>query len=237
MENGTYDIPGLLSKLLSGEIPSKLEFINTVANMDPLQAVLILAAGLFYLLQGWKVFKILVVANAAALGATLGWFIGSALDGQNISLFGGIAGAMLFAVISWPLMKYAVSLMGLLVGGLLGYSVWGYVAKAAGQSGLAEYSWAGAIIGLIALGMLAFVVFQLTIMIFTSFQGALMCTSAVLALLMQYGPAGMDLQQSLNNELHLLPLVIGVPTVIGFACQYSAVAKKAKKKRRAEGGD
>ncbi len=237
MENGTYDIPGLLSKLLSGEIPSKLEFVNTLANMDPLQAVLILAAGLFYLLHGWKVFKILVVANAAAFGAVLGWFAGRAMDGQNIALFGGIGGALLFAVIAGPLMKYAVSVMGLLVGGFLGYNLWGYVAKVAGQSGLAEYSWAGAIIGLIALGMLAFVVFQLTIMIFTSFQGALMCTSAILALLMQYGPAGMDLQQSLSDELHLLPLVVGVPTVIGFAFQYSAVAKKAKKRKRAEGAD
>jgi len=54
---------------------------------------------------------------------------------------------------------------------------------------------------------------------------------------MQYGPIRVDLQQSLTNEVHLLPLVIGVPTVIGFAFQYSAVVKKAKKKKRAEGGD
>jgi len=165
MDNGTYDIPGLLGKLFSGEMPSRIEFVNTLANLDPLQAVLILAAGLFYLLQGWKVFKILVVANAAVLGGAAGWFLGKALDGQNMSLFGGIAGALLLAVVAWPLMKYAVSLMGMLVGGLLGYSLWGYVAQAAGQTTLAEYAWAGAIIGLIGLGMLAFVVFQLTVMI------------------------------------------------------------------------
>ena len=46
-----------------------------------------------------------------------------------------------------------------------------------------------------------------------------------------------DISAWLTDNSHLLPLAILVPAVIGFAFQRVAVAKKAKKRRKASEGD
>ena len=59
----------------------------------------------------------------------------------------GIAGALLLGVLSWPLMKVTVSLMGALVGGMAGMLLWGYLFTVAGQPQLAPYAWTGGLLG------------------------------------------------------------------------------------------
>jgi hypothetical protein len=196
-------------------------------------AILLFGCGLVYLVHGWKVFKVLVVVNAAMFGGLLGNRFGQVLSGPNMPLFGTLAGGLLCAVLAWPLMKTAVSVMGAMVGGFLGFSMWTYAASAANRPALCEYAWAGGLIGLITLGLLAFVVFQLVVMTFTSIQGSLMTVSGLIAILMCLGPLRTKLHSSLVANRHLLLLLIGVPAVIGFAFQYSGMAKKAKKKHKA----
>jgi hypothetical protein len=215
-----------------GKIPSQQEFVQYLSDLDPLKAVLLLAVGLVYLLYGWKVFKMLVILNAAMIGIALGAMIGrGSPTTPNLPTFTGIAGGLLLGVAAWPLMKYAVSLMGALVGSLVGYGLWRYIADAAGQVTLSQYAWAGALLGLVTLGMLAFVIFQITVMIFTSIQGTAMAVSGVLALLLHYPSIRLDLQNSLTTEMHLLPLLIAVPSAIGFIFQDAAFTKKTKKKK------
>jgi len=225
-----------LDDLASLDIPSQEQFVRTLTQLNVLQSILLLAVGLLCLLQGWKVFKIIVIVNAAVLGTILGSHLGGLLRGENMPIFGGIGGALLFGVLAWPLMKYAVSIMGGLAGSLLGYGVWHYVANALGKPGLVQYSWAGALIGLITLGLLAFIVFRLVVTVFTAFQGSVLTVSGLLALLLMYQPITEKLERALIDNTHLVPLLIAVPAVIGFAFQETSSRKKRKKKSGGGGG-
>ncbi len=240
-QNIPSDVSGsgadLLQKIASFEIPTQAEYVDSLATMNVAIAVALCACGLIYLLHGWKAFKMLVIVNAALLGAFIGSQLGQALHGRNTEIFGAAAGAMLLAALAWPLMKVAVSLMGGLAGAMMGYGVWNYAAQAAGKVALAEHAWAGALIGLIGLGLLAFVIFRLVIMVFTSVQGAIMTVSGFVAILMRMETLRSDLYTNLRSNQHLLALAIAVPALIGFAFQYTALAKKAGKKKKAQEGD
>ncbi len=235
---------GIVEKLRELDVPTKEQYVDELVKMSqpPLDMgtilvfIIMFGCGLVYLLQGWKIFKILVVVNAAILGSLAGSRLGAEMAGPNAPLFCGIAGGLLLAVLALPAMKYAISIMGALVGSFLGYALWGYVAGAAGRPQLQEYAWAGALIGLIALGLLAFVVFRLVVMVFTSVQGSLMVVTGMLGLLMMAESLRKNLADSLKTKIHLLPLLIGVPAIIGFAFQISGVSAKARKKKKAAGG-
>jgi len=219
----------ITSRINDLQMPSQTAYVDSLADVNLFVAMFIFACGLVYLLQGWKVFKILVIVNAAVLGGFLGVKVGSFLEGSNMPIFVGIAGGALLAVLSWPLMKFAVSLMGGLAGSFLGYGLWNYVAEVAGKQQLADYGWVGALLGLITLGLLALVIFKAVIIIFTSLQGSLMTVSGIVAILMKFDPLKVQLETGLKN-IHVLPLLIGLPAIIGVAFQHSAFYKKSAKK-------
>jgi len=206
------------------------EMVNYLMDQGPIVMVLVMAVGVVALLLGWKLFKVVVVANATCIGGLVGMRLGSMVQGPNMPLIGMIAGGLLLAVLAMPLMKYAVSLMGALAGAFAGYGLWDYVASAIGTPEVAQYAWAGALIGLVTLGLLAFVIFRMVIMIFTSFQGAVMVVAASLSLLVKYVPASQGFHDAVLNNIHLPPLLITVPAVIGFALQHNAANKKGPKK-------
>jgi MFS family permease len=226
----------LLDKLAGFEMPSQTEYVRALETMDVVLAVALFIFGLVYLLQGWKVFKMLVIVNAALLGGVFGVRFGQMLQGGNTPLFVGIAGLLLCATLAWPLMKFAVSLMGGLAGCFLGYGMWVYVTETTNRTNLVEHAWAGALLGLVALGLLTFVMFQIVIMVFTSMQGSLMVMTGLMAMLMHVPSVHHELADPLSSSRHLLVLVIGVPAIIGFCFQYVAMDKK-KKKKGGGGGD
>ena len=234
-EHLTTDL-GFMEQLFEARLPTQEQFVKSLASTDAVQAILLLACGLLYMIYGWKAFKVMVIVNAAMLGTIIGHNFGKMLGG-NMPWFGAFAGTILLAVLAWPLMRYAIGVMGCLTGAFLGQNLWHYVATTAGQEQIAEYAWAGSIMGLIALGLLAFVMMRLTIMIFTTLQGALMGTAGFLAILMKHESIQADLEEVLLTNDHLLPLIVAVPAVIGLAFQYSALSKKARKKRKSQDGD
>jgi len=230
---GRFAIPDIPSQ---GQILDSLIDL-TQSNYGAVLAMLLFACGLVYMLQGWKIFKILVIANAAVLGAMLGAHIGGFLRGQDTWLYTGIAGGLLLAVLAGPLMKYAVSLMGGLAGSFVGYSLWHYVTRTVDRGDLAPYGWVGALIGLVTLGLLAFVILKAVVTVITSIQGSVMTVSGVVALLMKHPSLRESLEYPLRQNTHLVALLVGVPAVIGVAFQYSGVAKKAAAKKKKEEGD
>jgi len=211
--------------------PSQGEYVDSLMTMDVALALVLLVCGLVYLLQGWKVFKMLVIINAGILGAMVGGELGRNLTVQHGAVFSAVAGSVLLAVLAWPLMKAAVSLMGGLAGAFVGYGMWSYAARLIGRPGLADYTWVGALLGLIALGLLAFIVFKAVIMVFTSLQGSVMTVSGLVAILCRLGPVREALYEPLRSNAHLLLLLIALPATIGLVFQYSALAKQAKKKK------
>jgi tetrahydromethanopterin S-methyltransferase subunit B len=222
-------------------IPSRDDIVRILGELSRseygwVMAAVLVACGLVYMLHGWKIFKILVIVNAGLLGAVVGGQAGSMLGGHNTWLYMGIAGGLLLAVLAGPLMKYAVSLMGGLAGSFMGYSMWHYVVAMVGQEDLSKYAWVGALIGLITLGLLAFIILQAVVTIITSVQGTVMTISGLVVIVMTCFPTiSCTLEESLRRNNHLVALLIAVPAIIGVAFQYSLTGGKGKKKAP-EGG-
>ena len=219
-----------INQLRAWQIPTQQQYIDYLMSLGILEGIVLLACGLVYLLYGWKVFRILVVVNAAILGAFVGEHVGALLRGANMPLFGTLAGAILSAALAWPLMKFAVSIMGGLVGSVLGFLIWNSASVAVGNPAWNQYAWAGALIGLVTLGLLAFIIFRVIIIIFTSFQGAFMTVGAIMSLFMKSQVPREKLLAAFAGNPHLLMLVVLVPALIGFMIQYTGTKKKADKK-------
>lgn len=215
------------------QVPSPQEYVQTVAALDWLTACLLLVVGLVYMFYGWKVFRLLVVLNAAVLGVIGGSYVGALIDAPHAPAIGAAAGGVALAVLAWPLMKYAIGLMGGLAGGYLGYAYWGYIVAALGRGDLASHAWIGALAGLAVVGVLSFWLFRLIVTLFTSFQGATMAVSGVLALLLKFPALRESLEGPLIGSVHLLPLLITVPAVLAFAFQELASARKRRARKKA----
>ncbi|HAU37438.1 MAG TPA: hypothetical protein DCX07_06930 [Phycisphaerales bacterium] len=220
-------------KIFSLRMPEQAEFMSFLTSMGVIQGFLLIAVGVVYLLTGWKIFKTLVVVNAAVLGAYGGYIFGGNFQGENMPVFGAIAGALLVAVLAWPLMKYAVSLMGGLAGAFVGYGIWAHAAAAFGRPGH-EFAWAGGLIGLITMGLLAFVIFRFVITVFTALQGSAMMVSGLIAVALKVQSLSPRVMSALSGNKMLLHLLILAPAVVGFVYQNSAAAAKAKKKKAPE---
>src|SRR4051812_31197022 len=135
--------------------PAQTDLLTWCQQMGGGTAALLLLAGLIYLLFGLYCYKLLLTANALICGAYLGALIG---DKCGNSAAGAVVGGFSAAALTWPLMKYAVALMGGVFGALLGASVW----RAFGLD--PQFAWAGGLSGLIFCGMLSFLLFRGSIM-------------------------------------------------------------------------
>ncbi|GAI72873.1 unnamed protein product, partial [marine sediment metagenome] len=108
-------------------------------------------------------------------GLFLGISITDKIVGLNSQLWGGLIGMGLLAVLSVPLMKWAVCLLGAAAGGIVTSGIW----YACGLP--KEYIWAGALIGMVAGGMISFIVFKVAIILFSSLGGSCLIVVGFLA--------------------------------------------------------
>ncbi len=210
---------------------SQSDFIGALEQVSLIPAMLLVASGIVYMLYGWKIFKMLVLINAVLLGAVIGSHLGGLLKTPEMPLYMAIGIGALFAMLAWPTMRYAVSIMGGLAGCLLGYGVWQYIAHATSNLEMTRYGWAGALVGLVFLGLLAFIMFRVAVISWTAFQGAMMSVAGLVALLMKHQTFQANVHSALVGNIHLLPLLVGVPAGIGFIYQDATMVKKSRKKR------
>ena len=92
-----------------------------------------------------------------------------------------------------------------------------------------ENYWIGALIGLLVCGMLSFIVFKFSVVMFTSFGGSTIAVFGAIALLLQV-PLWQDaVQTSLTAHPIVIPLLIAVPSVIGLILQQNANTSAVKK--------
>jgi hypothetical protein len=103
---------------------------------------------------------------------------------------------------------------------------------AAGNATVAGYAWAGAIVGLVGVGLMTFVWPRTAVMVLTTVQGSLMVVCGACGVLV-----GQNLAPSLAGELtandYLLGILIGVPAIAGFTYQFATESSKVHKKRQA----
>ena len=192
-------------------------FWKHITSLDLLEALTFISFGSVCLLYGWRVFKILVVISFALLGLLIGVGITNRITGFNNQLLGGLIGCGLLAALSVPLMRWAVSILGAAAGGILTSGLW-YAF------GLTErYIWAGALIGIIAGGMISFIIFKVAVILFSSLGGSALMVVGFLALLYLYPPTKEQVQQLVQVKKWFLPSALMIPTLVGIVVQNKLV--------------
>ncbi|MDD5063685.1 MAG: hypothetical protein PHQ35_02855 [Phycisphaerae bacterium] len=185
-----------------------------IITLSWLQAVIAISFGVVYLLYGWRIFKLVVVICFGLVGLFIGIEIGARFGSE---ILGGVTGLVVLGGVSIPLMRWAVSLLGAIAGGIITGGIW-YAF------GLPErYMPAGALIGIIAGGMISFIVFKDAVMLFTSFGGGILIITGLLALVYRYesiqNPPTAAMKAMLYNHHWFLPALLIAPTIIGIIVQ------------------
>lgn len=205
--------------------PMQADLLQWCERMGPAEAAILLIGGVVYLLFGWYLFKTLVTLNAALLGGFVGARIGSH---AGSAVAGFCVGGFVCAAITWPLMKYAVAVMGGVFGALLGASIW----RAVGLE--PTLCWAGALVGLVGFGLLSFIIFKGSVMMYTSLQGSVMLIFGILGLVYKYQSVAPRVTENMSSQQYLLPLAIFIPALLGLIYQQTqfgqAEAAGGKKK-------
>jgi hypothetical protein len=188
-------------------------FWQYITSLNVLEAMTFISFGAVCLLYGWRVFKILVVISFALLGLFFGVTISDKLNGENHRLIGGLIGLGLMGAVSVPLMRWAVSILGAIAGGILTSGIW-YAC------GLTEkYIWAGALVGIIAGGMISFIIFKIAVMLFSSLGGGTLIVIGILALLYLYPETTEQVHDLVFTTKWFLPVVLIIPTAVGVIVQ------------------
>jgi hypothetical protein len=203
--------------------PGQIDLLNFCQTMSPALATLLVIGGLVYLVFGYHLYKPLVTFNAAMVGAYLGAIAGSR---AGSAAAGACVGGFLTAAVAFPLLKYAVAFMGGVYGALLGASIW----RAAGLD--PALAWAGALSGLIFFGMIAFVVFRGSVIMYMSLQGSVMLIFGILGLVYKYQDIAPQVTEKMTLKPFLLPLSILIPALLGLIYQQTQYPspEPAKKK-------
>jgi hypothetical protein len=189
--------------------PQQRDLLTWCQQMTPGVAALLILMGIIYLLFGYQIFKGLVLLNAAVVGA----YVGSNFGEGDTATVCAVIGAVAAAAIAWPTMKYAVAIMGGCFGALLGASLWRTLNLDP------ELVWAGALVGLVSFGLVSFILFRGSVMMYTSLQGSFMLVFGILGLIYQYEEFAADVTRHLKVQPYWLPAAIFIPAVIGLIFQ------------------
>lgn len=190
--------------------PRQADLLGWCQQMAVGTSILLVLLGLVYMLYGWNMFKPLITVNAALVGIYAGALLGSR---YGHAFVGGMLGCLVCGCSTLPLMKWAVAVIGGICGALLGAALW----KIAGQD--PGFAWAGAMTGLVGFGLLSFILFRGSIIMYTSLQGAVMLVIGILGLLFKYQDAGPRISSTMNTQPFVLPVLVFIPAILGLIYQ------------------
>ncbi|MCK5565311.1 MAG: hypothetical protein KAJ07_08700 [Planctomycetes bacterium] len=194
-----------------------------ITSLTWLQAVLAISFGIVYLMYGWRIFRVLVVICFALIGMFIGIKLGTM---AGSAIWGGVAGLILLSVMSMPLMKWCVCILGAAAGGILTAGLW-YAFELPQM-----YIWAGATVGVVAGGMISFIILKASVMLFTSLGGSAITVIGILALLHLYEkiqvPVTTHIHDMVHNQNWFLPVALMVPTLLGIVLQNKFIKHSQK---------
>ncbi|MCC7145026.1 MAG: hypothetical protein IT443_01125 [Phycisphaeraceae bacterium] len=187
-------------------------------------AVVFLIAGLVCLLNGYQVYKWVIVIAGICLGILAGYYLGQKIRAQEIV---AASLGLLLGISCMPLMRWAVAGFGALAGAFLGANAWTSISLVASHGAAAENIarnyWIGALVGAVIFGMLAFILFKLSVVFFTTVSGSTLVVLGAIALLLQMIPAWRGpITQGVSAHAAILPVLVFVPALIGLIVQQSS---------------
>lgn len=187
-----------------------------ISSLDLVEALTFISFGVVCLFYGWRIFKILVTICFGLIGLGVGVWINSKLVAGNV-VWLAMFSVLVFAIFSFPLMRWGVTVLGALSGGILTAGVW--LALGLPQ----EYVWAGGLVGLIAGGMISFIVFKIAVILFTSLGGSTLMTVGILAVMYGYMVDRQKLETLVFQYQWFLPAMILLPMAVGVYMQHRLI--------------
>jgi hypothetical protein len=181
-----------------------------IAGLTWVEAVIVIAFGLILLFHGWRIYKTLVVISFAMIGLFLGKLLG---EKAGSPLWGAVIGMVAMGFASIPLMQWGICILGAIAGGALTASFW-YAADLPDK-----YILAGALIGVIAGGMISFIIVKAAVTLFTSLQGAIFVVLGALALLAAWEQSAAKIESIYFEQKWFVPALLTVITAAGIYVQ------------------
>ncbi len=183
-----------------------------INSLGLIEALTFVSFGVVCLFYGWRIFKILAVICFGLAGMFVGIWVDQRLVRAQEPIWLPTIFTLLSGFFAVPFLRWGVSVLGAGAGGVLTAGAW------LGMGLPHAYLWAGALIGLIAGGLLSFIVFKSAVMLFTSLGGSGLMMMGVLAILQRYSGSG-QLETLAHQQRWFLPVMFLVPMVIGIIMQ------------------
>ncbi len=204
----------LLQSALAGRLdllnhPGRL--VDTLHQINGVWAVIFLILGAICVFNGLRWHKGVIIILAGMLGALAGLWVGDKMNGGH--QVAAPALALLFMVVALPGLRFAVALFGGLAGAFIGANGW------TASGGDESIHYVGALVGLVVVGMLAFMAFKFVIVLFTTVVGATMMSVGALTVMLRVDAWNEPLVESLHNNPLIVPLLVGVSSLVGIVVQ------------------
>jgi len=184
-----------------------------ISTLDLVEALTFISFGVVCLFYGWRIFKILVTICFGLIGLAVADKANVFINGNPVWV--AVFFLIVFAVLSIQLMRWAVSLLGALSGGILTAGV--TMAIGLGDQRLLL---AGCLVGVVAGGMISFIVFRIAVILFTSLGGAILTAVGMLAIIYRYMVDSERLEAFFFDYPWLLPATVLMPMVLGLVLQH-----------------
>jgi hypothetical protein len=185
-----------------------------ISSLDLVEALTFISFGTVCLFYGWRVFKILVTICFGLLGICLAaWADQQLIRGSGVWL--EMFCAVLFAVLSFPFMRWGVTLLGAISGAILISGIW--IA-----AGLQENMiWIGALMGFLGGGMASFYIFRIAVILFTGLGGSVLLAMGCLAILYnEHVVENKQLENFVLTHPWFLPVFLLAPLGVGIYLQH-----------------
>lgn len=186
--------------------PGQGDLLTWCQTMGPATAMILILGGVVYLIYGRSLYKWLVTLNAALIGAYFATRIG---DGQG-AIIAALLGGVLAGALAWPFTKYSVAITGGLFGVAVGATIWRLCDLEP------QFSWSGGMIGMVFFGMLSFILFDMSVLVFMCGQGAAMLVFGILGMAYKYPDIAQQVGHSFSVRPMLLPILVAGTGVAGW---------------------
>jgi len=203
--------------VINAQIREHMDFLNhpdelseMLGQISLVWAIIFLVVGGLCILHGYRWHKWVILILAAMSGIYGGMLLGEEVGGTRIV---AVCMAVLCAVIAWPLLRFAVALFGGLAGAFAGANAWTALGF---DSGIHEH---GALIGLIVIGMLAFLAFRIVVILLTSIGGASLFVLGSLAALMHNDAWQGGMVESMHSNPLIVPILVASAAAFGIVFQ------------------
>ncbi|MHC4832832.1 MAG: hypothetical protein ACYTFH_02845 [Planctomycetota bacterium] len=187
------------------------ELLDRLATMPAIFAVAVMIVGGVCIFQGYRWHRWIVVVLALMLGLAVGDLVSDRVGRSSVV---AIAMGLLFAAIASPMLRFTVAIFAGLAGAFLGANVWSIV-----QGSEAGEPWPGAAMGFILLALSSFLIFRISIILFTSLGGAAMFVIGGIACLLHVEGVRATVTEHLAQHQLVVPMLVGIAAVVGFVLQ------------------